>query len=290
MSIDLTDAQIQHIMQGIKVPAQPQILVDLQMEQLQPQPNITHIAELISQDVSLSGTVLKIVNSAGLAGIRPITSIHRAVMLLGYNAVINIVNGISIKGQLSDEQISQLNGFWDTAMDIALVSAAIARQIGCAKPDEHYALGLFHNVGIPLMLERYPNYLSIAQQSYCGEHLRIIDAENHAFNTNHAVIGYYVARSWHLPTMIAECIAEHHNMQSLLSGHSAIDSTKRTLLCILKLAEHICHNYRIIGQQTIDYEWQAIQELAFDYLCLSSYDLSNLRDSLVEQGVSSVIG
>ena len=63
MATELTQEQINKILQGIRIPAQPQILVDLQMEQAMPDPDIRQIARLISQDVGLSGTMLKFVNS-----------------------------------------------------------------------------------------------------------------------------------------------------------------------------------------------------------------------------------
>ncbi len=63
MSQELTTEQIQQSLQGISVPAQPQIMVDLQMEQYMPDPDLEVIAKLISQDPGLSGALLKIVNS-----------------------------------------------------------------------------------------------------------------------------------------------------------------------------------------------------------------------------------
>ena len=63
MSADLTQEQIQKILQGISIPPQPQIMVDLQMEQLNPQCSIDSVAKLISQDVGLAGSILKTVNS-----------------------------------------------------------------------------------------------------------------------------------------------------------------------------------------------------------------------------------
>jgi HD-like signal output (HDOD) protein len=44
-------------LQGISVPPQPQIMVDLQMEQVMPNPDLKSIAKLISQDPGLSGGV-----------------------------------------------------------------------------------------------------------------------------------------------------------------------------------------------------------------------------------------
>jgi len=57
MATSLSEEQIRHILQGIKIPPQPQILVDLQMEQAMPDPDLKQIARLVSQDVGLSGTM-----------------------------------------------------------------------------------------------------------------------------------------------------------------------------------------------------------------------------------------
>ncbi|MFT2098226.1 HDOD domain-containing protein [Marinomonas sp. 2405UD66-6] len=60
----LNESELKHILQGISIPPQPQILVDLQMEQAMPDPDMGFISSAISQDVSLSAAVLKFVNSA----------------------------------------------------------------------------------------------------------------------------------------------------------------------------------------------------------------------------------
>ncbi len=52
---ELTAEQIRQALQGISVPPQPQIMVDLQMEQVMPNPDLKNIARLISQDPGLPG-------------------------------------------------------------------------------------------------------------------------------------------------------------------------------------------------------------------------------------------
>lgn len=213
---ELSEEQINKILQGISIPPQPQIMVDLQMEQVMPDPDINHIAKLISQDVGLAGTVLKVVNSPFYGLANEITSIQQAVGILGMGSVVNIVNGISIKSSMSDETIKALTRFWDTAMDIAMTSATLAKQVGYNYPDNAYALGLFHNVGVPLLMARYDNYMDIMEESYSGGSNRIIDFENQQINTNHAVIGYYTAKSWNLPKVLCSIIAEHHDCERRL--------------------------------------------------------------------------
>lgn len=286
MSQELSAEYIQQVLQGISVPPQPQIMVDLQMEQVMPNPDLRAIAKLISQDPGLSGALLKLVNSPFFGLANRIASIQQAVNLLGCNTVINLINAQSIRGELTDEAIVNLNRFWDTAQDVAMTCLTLAKRIGYRSPDEAYTLGLFHNCGIPLMLKRFPHYMEVLEQAYANadEHHRVVDTENDQLNTNHAVVGYYTAKSWNLPLHLCEVIASHHNALAIFTDDSGRDAQLKTLLAILKMAENICDTYRILGNQHEDREWQSIEQLVLEYVGLSEYDFENLRESIRDLG------
>jgi HD-like signal output (HDOD) protein len=286
MSQELSAEQIQQSLQGISVPPQPQIMVDLQMEQYMPDPDLEVIARLIGQDPGLSGSLLKIVNSPYYGLSNKIASIQRAVNLLGSRSIINLINALSIKGEMSDDTIVTLNRFWDTAQDVAMTCLTLAKRTGAQAVDEAYALGLFHDCGVPLMLKRFPNYMSVLEQAYAnaGPDCRVVDTENNAFNTNHAVVGYYTAKSWRLPEHVTDAIANHHNALAIFSDESSRNSQLKNLLAILKMAEHICSSYRVLGNQSVDHEWNAVGHLVLDYVGLSEYDFESMKLSIRELG------
>ncbi|MBH3424392.1 HDOD domain-containing protein [Pseudomonas gessardii] len=268
------------------MPPQPQIMVDLQMEQYMPDPDLEVIARLISQDPGLSGSLLKIVNSPYYGLSNKIASIQRAVNLLGSRSIVNLINAQSIKGEMSDDTIVTLNRFWDTAQDVAMTCLTLAKRTGSQAVDEAYALGLFHDCGVPLMLKRFPDYMSVLEDAYAkaGPECRVVDTENSAFHTNHAVVGYYTAKSWRLPEHVTNAIANHHNALAIFNDESARNSPLKNLLAILKMAEHICASYRVLGNQVVDHEWDSIGHLVLDYVGLSDYDFESLKLSIRELG------
>ncbi|MFZ2290632.1 MAG: HDOD domain-containing protein [Halopseudomonas yangmingensis] len=282
MSAELTEEQIKRALQGIRVPPQPQIMVDLQMEQMMPEPDMRNIARLISQDPGLSGSLLKIVNSPFFGLSNRITSIQQAVNLLGIARVVNIVNAQSIRSQLSDDNILKLNRFWDNAQDVAATCMTLAKQLGCTEPDEAYALGLFHNCGIPLMFSRFDNYIDVLETSYHSPGKRIVDVENLHLNTNHAVVGYFTAKSWLLPPHLCEAIANHHNARQLFIEDRCADIGLKNRLAILKMAEHICRTHQILGGGEQDHEWEDTGDAILDYIGLTDYDFETLRDNCRE--------
>lgn len=289
MAVELTPDQIKTLLQGISIPPQPQIMVDLQMEQMNPNCSVEAITKLISQDIGLSGSILKTVNSSFFGLKNKIASIHQAINLLGIKSVVNIVNALSIRGSLSDEAIVSLARFWDTAMDIANTCTSIAKQIGYHSPDDAYTIGLFHNCGTVLMLQRFENYTDVIEKAYAQHNQRIIDIENELLNTNHAVVGFYVAKSWKLPITLCETIAEHHSAAPIFADQDYPHTEKKSLLAILKMAEHICGNYRVLGKASDDYEWQSLEQAILEYVGLSQYDFQNMAEYIAELGIAGAV-
>lgn len=286
MSSELNESQIKRVLQGISIPPQPQVMVDLHMEQAMPDPDIARIADIISQDVGLSAAMLKFVNSAYYGLPRKITSIHQAVMMLGISSVTNIVNGLAVKSEMSDNAIESLHSFWDNAMDVASISSSIARQLGFKYQDECYALGLFHNAGIPLMMSRFKGYRDVLEAGYQDPNFELTNLENQSFKTNHSVVGYYLAKSWALPKTSCYVIAHHHRVERLFTDRSPGDSTYLTFSAILKMAEHLASTYRYLGKADIDYEWNNVGHLALEHLELTEYDFEGIKEVCHEQGLS----
>ncbi len=282
MNQELTAEQIQAALNGVTIPPQPQIMVDLQMEQVSPKRSIEHIADLISQDMGLSATILKIVNSDFYKLETKLTSVKEAVHLLGIDSVINIVNAQSIRGELTDEDIVALGDFWDSATDVAMVSAAIAKELDFANPDDSYTLGLFHNCAVPILWRRHQNYGMVMEDAYAHPTKRIIDFENETFKTNHAVVGYYVAHSWKLPDRLCQAIADHHSADRLFLSDIASSDEQKSLIAVLKMAEHICGLHKIIGKNEDDLEWERLETPILDYLNISDYEWQNMKDSMQE--------
>ncbi|MDF2490345.1 MAG: histidine kinase [Pseudomonas sp.] len=108
----------------------------------------------------------------------------------------------------------------------------------------------------------------------------MVDTENQVFNTNHSVVGYYTAKSWRLPEHITAAIANHHNALAVFSDGSSRNAQLKNLLAVLKMAEHICASYRVLGSQGVDHEWNAVAPLVLDYIGLSEYDFESLKQTL----------
>jgi len=281
--------EIEKILRGITIPSPPQIIADLQMEMAMPDPDLNAMSDLISNDVGLAGAVLKTVNSPYYGSNRDINSISQASMMLGMQTLMDIINTICLRNatidvnELSDNMYSTLTRFWDSAADVAKVCAMVAKKLGLSPLDNAYMLGLFHNVGIALLIAKHDNYLDVMADSYLQSEKRIVDIENNAIDTNHAVISYYTAKSWKLDKTLCKIISIHHN-SDLFKTANLKDTTENTLLGVLKIAEHVVGLHRVIGNIETDYEWKKIGENVLLCVGLTSYELDDLKAQSAELG------
>ncbi|WP_168427344.1 HDOD domain-containing protein [Candidatus Colwellia aromaticivorans] len=78
-----------------------------------------------------------------------------------------------------------------------------------------YTIGLFINCGIPLLALKFSDYKSVLIEAN-GLGINSIKLEEQKYCTNHAVLGYYIASSWHLPKEICSLISSIMNQTTLL--------------------------------------------------------------------------
>ena len=175
--------------------------------------------------------------------------------------------------------------FWDSATDVARACHTVAQRLRYQSPDAAYMLGLFHNVGIPLLMQRFPDYPQVIVESYLHNEHRIIDCENKHYKTNHAVISFYAARSWKLPEQLCKIIAAHHSAVDIFTENDKTDPDEKYLLGILKVGEHLAGLSRTIGNNEDDIEWQKIEEGVLDYLGLSQFDYDDLVAYAADNGI-----
>ena len=263
------------LVEGIDIPARPAVLQEISALQESDNADMSDIAKVISQDVTLSAAVLKAVNAPLFGLPKKISSISQAAVLLGMNNVINIVMGVSLKLEISGRFHIAVERFWDTANDVALISAGIANQLKNVTPDQCYTLGLFHDCGIPLLIIANKSYIDILKAADSDPEHTIVEVEQEALLTSHTSVGYYVAKKWGLPRRIYMSILNHHERDMLSSD----DDVQNNLIANLKMAEAISHDLRQRGDNP---EWTRIRDYVLTHLELDLEDYEKLSDDMMD--------
>jgi len=274
--LNLDNTKMTSVVSSFQIPVKPQILAEMQSLLDQEEPDIDSIADLISNDVGLSSAILKIINSPFYGMNRKISEIKQAVMILGLKTINGLVTALLLKSSFQGSACISLERFWDDSLDVANAMAFIGNKVKTKIPvDMLYTVGLFQNCGIPLLAIKFDDYKEVLIESNSSGN-NSIELEEKKYQTNHAVLGYYVASSWHLPKEICAMILQHHELDYLsnISGNK-----EQVIFATLKAAEDLVER---VKRHNVSPDWEEIKEAALDVLGITSIDYEDLEDDLAE--------
>lgn len=162
------------------------------------------------------------------------------------------------------------------------LETTIIRQLNANLVDEAYCVGLFHNAGMLLLESRYKGYFDYVGSTANDQNVNITEVENKAHSTNHAVLGYFLCKSWSLSEEVCEAIRMHHDLVFLnnLANYSCDVSF---LVACLKLAENILNEQSELGCVDGGSEWDIIGSSVLDYIGLSQPDYLELCDLVMDR-------
>jgi len=269
---ELRDAHARKLVEGIRIPPQPELLQKVNQLIGSGDPNLGEIAAIISADVGLSAAMLKTINSPFFGLRRKISSIHHATLLLGLKNVVNLLTGFALRSAMQQSGM-RLDHFWDAASDTALACTVVARELHICAPDEAYTLGLFRDCGLPLMMQRFPNYIAVLKAGNSTLGKTLAEVEDEQLGTNHAVVAYYVAKSWRLPEHLTRAILEHHNLRHIDSAEGDVAA----LVAVINLGEQLVHHHR---RASDNFEWELMRERVMEVLCIGEADYQDLLEAV----------
>jgi len=181
-----------------------------------PDRDVQHVVHIVECDAALTSRVLRVVNSASLSLMNPITSVARAVSYLGYKTVLSIALEASTAGIFMrplDGYEAGRGALWDHDLRTAIASREMAG-LGKEKLSQDLAFtgGLLHDIG-KVVLSEFLRESSgdILSEIDGGKVEDYLSAEQERLGIDHAMIGYKLARLWGLPIPLPDIIRHHHN-------------------------------------------------------------------------------
>ena len=225
------------VTKGIKLPSQPKVLIELESTLASDDCSIKKLANIISGDPGITAMLFKTACSPVFGCRKKLDTVEQVLMVVGIKQTCNLVQAISLANSISDSARKSLDTFWIRSQEVAQMAALIAadRVSVCnIFPDQAYMAGIFHECGVPVLMQRFPDYCAKLHfdATTCWPDLTGEDA---LFNVDHCSIGYLVAQHWKLPDFICHAILYHHEVPREELG------AVRTLVAILQLAIHFHH-------------------------------------------------
>ncbi len=168
---------------------------------------------VISLDPVLTGKVLKLINSAYYSLPNQVTSLTRAIIILGLNTVKNLALSTAILGNLSRRKSKAIpiDAFWSHSIHAGVTAKAIAsRKKIPGSLEEYFIAGLLHDLGKIPLSDCFPLEYRRAMDMVLTKNWPLYHAEKAFFGFDHCLTGRMIAEKWKLADGFVEALAFHH--------------------------------------------------------------------------------
>jgi HD-like signal output (HDOD) protein len=245
-----------------------------------PKTSPNDLNRVISLDPVLTGRVLKIVNSAYFSPVRKISSLTRAIIMLGINTVKNLALSTSIltsMGRKESFHALSMDDFWAHSICVGVTAKSLAaiKNIPISEREEYFVAGMLHDLGkIPLnnlFQDEYAKVLELAKIEKSPLYL----AEKMILEIDHAMIGGMIAEKWQLGEIITDSLSHHHE-----AGKVRAESFQ--VVAITSLANEYA-NMAEIGSAGDTFSEEPKLTYLLDRVGISWSTLSDISESILEE-------
>lgn len=234
--------------------------------------SVDEMARVVTSDQVLSAKVLKLVNSPFYGFSGRISTVSKALILLG----VNVVKSLAISSSIFDIMEKNIVGLWEHSLGAAVAANIIPRELNLPEREEISTAALLHDIGkviIKIKLEEdYDHLVNIIKE----KELPMIDCERELFNIDHAEIGEWLGKSWLLPEKLIEPIACHHHVEK--------SNAQRAKTAVVHIADVLtkASGFGFSGDDFVPHIQKAAWEkLGLTHLMLKEI-VEELEDNLIE--------
>ncbi len=183
------------------------------------------VADVLSQDGSLSARLLQVVNSPLYCTRNPIDDLHMAVTRMGSRLSRDIVINLAMKQMFqptSVEMDKQFRGAWTASVGVAAICQMMSMTVAGVRKEQALLAGLIHNIGsLPiLLLAENDDYLFHDSEALTS---LIMDLQGR--------VGAMILKSWNFSDDLVEVVTQCHNFNYKHEGDAnVVDLVQFSLL------------------------------------------------------------
>ncbi len=274
-----------------------------------PDADIKEITSLIESDPALTARILRLCKRADRATANEITTIDRAVALVGLEAVRAAMLSVEVYGLVKADSDTSIvfdrAAFWRHSLAVACCAELIAEkheQAGLGiRPQEAFLCGLLHDLGKLALEKVLPKAFSRCVELCEQKRSDIAEIERRVIGLDHHTAGKRLAEHWGLPHALQDVIWLHNQPavalpqmphRWLISTVTVAQAITRKLLIgwsgnysPVRSIEKLCAEHGLDAEACAEIESEVFDRLAVRASTLGiddAGDTSGLLDSIAE--------
>ena len=231
-----------------ELPPSPLVATKLHELLHEPDTSIRELVTTLSLDPVVSMRVLKLANSVYYDQQRQVTTVERAIIVVGQNTLRNMALELCLRNAKQTYGLLERR-LWENSIASAVACRLIAQVVGGYEPEEAYLAGLLHHVGKTVMINRDKALYQEVQRIVDAGEGELNDVERGLFAYSHGEVGAALLDHWNFPEQLILATHHHHDYEGLADD----DPELYTLCSIINLAGGFCRYYGI-GYPHLDEE------------------------------------
>jgi len=168
------------------------------------------LTEAILKDVALTNKLLRVVNAAhfGSFGGRPINTISRAIVILGFNTIRDVALSLMLFEHLHNHaQASELKAEAVESFFCGILGRNLAARAGVRDTEEVLICALFRNLGRMMCRLHFYDKGQEVEALMAAAGLSEEAASRRVFGLSYDEFGQALGRHWHLPASLLQGMA-----------------------------------------------------------------------------------
>ena len=217
--------ELRSVFQKAKLPTNPAIAAEILSLVDDPNSSAEQFARVIENDPALAARLMQIGNSSYFSQRHPITSIQRAVTVLGLRRIrmsavsFQLVSHLDRLGKVSFD----LPAFWQHSVLRACMARELAGKVVPEHAEEAFLIGLLQDCGVLLLVQLLGDEYGEFYGNEGFSPTAFFVAERKQFTYNHVEVITVMGEEWNLAEIIVQPLGRHHERVHLEKASSSLE-------------------------------------------------------------------
>lgn len=206
------------VIQKIKIlPTLPFVLDRIIQVMDDPKSSAADLKDTIIKDQSISAKILSLANSAFYGMPNKVTDLTRAIVVLGFNTVVDVAMSVSVTKIFGGDSSLEFDKkeFWTYSVSCAEAAKLVAEKINIRQAEYAYLLGLLHDLGKVILSNFFVEEYDEAVINAKLNNSSLTEEEINIFGFDHTEAARVLGLKWKLPDKILTPIVFHHDLNKI---------------------------------------------------------------------------
>lgn len=184
--------------------------------------DIATLSEIIGKDPALTARVLRVANSPFYGFKGEISTIDRAIVVIGFDEMKSILLSTNIVNMFKKKQNHfSYNKFWQYSVTTAIIARFVAKTHKHNMCGDAFVSALLHEIGILIIDQYFPKEFEEIIKNVNSKKT-LLASEVMTLGVNHKDVGCWLVEKWNLPSQFSD-VLQHYDSPEL--------ADKNKLLC-----------------------------------------------------------